>query len=493
LPLTVKPHELVFRTAAAWYPDIFFACVQLSIGAHAQPAAPASSCPAQAAWLSSSLKPDFAKPPTHGEGGSDCPFYMASWQNFLFAMQPDSSGKPLFLRDYLTIQQLFPGLNLTQFAAAQTGMLSLAPRTAQLPNDKTPLIASPARTKINDGFKQAGPAAGLLIDQNGYPVFYAIHVNDKYADFIRSNKLTTKAALLAADADKLEFQEGAVELKSAWKIVTPEMDRSAYYITKAIVPHLTVKNGDVVSDGRSDTVDVALLAIHVVFVLKGHPEFIWSTFEHVGDYGEGVRDNAPAASDIPSGVEPTKPVSAARWTLFKAGTLNSEANQPASAQDRVRMFDEATQRFVRNGAVLQTSVDRLFPASKSQGGEEDSDIVAVNVSMRENFRLAKLSAEGRRRNYQLVGAIWMDDPSQFRSNMFLHGQTTDTPGALIAGEDRLSITAMESFTQSEQAGFPNCFSCHNTKRVTDNDGKQIIPAKRLNVSHVLSKFLSEGD
>jgi hypothetical protein len=157
------------------------------------------------------------------------------------------------------------------------------------------------------------------------------------------------------------------------------------------------------------------------------------------------------------------------------------------------MFDEATQRFVRNGAVLQTSVDRLFPASKSQGGEEDSDIVAVNVSMRENFRLAKLSAEDRRRNYQLVGAIWMDDPSQFRSNMFLHGQTTDTPGALIAGEDRLSSTAMESFTQSEQAGFPNCFSCHNTKRVTDNDGKQIIPAKRLNVSHVLSKFLSEGD
>lgn len=60
------------------------------------------------------------------------------------------------------------------------------------------------------------------------------------------------------------------------------------------------------------------------------------------------------------------------------------------------------------------------------------------------------------------------------------------------GEDRLSSTAMESFTQSDQGGRPNCFSCHNTKRVTDDTtGKTIMPAKRLNVSHVLSKFVSE--
>jgi len=411
-------------------------------------------------------------------------------------MQPDDNGKPLFLREYLSMQQLFPQLNVAQFAAAQAGMLSLAPRTVQLPNDKTLLMGAVAGARINDGFKQAGPAAGLLIDQDGYPIFYAIHVNAQYADFIRSNNLTTKAALLAADPDKLEFPQGAVELKSAWKIVTPEMDRSSYLITKAVVPHLSIRNGDIVAEARTETVDVALLAIHVVFVLKDHPEFIWSTFEHVGDYGEGVRDNAPSAADVPSKVDPTKPVSVAQWPLFKAGTPNSGANQPAMQQDRIRMFDEAKQRFARNGTVLQTSVSRMFPVSKSQGGDEDPDIVGVNQSMRENFRKVKLPPQDRRRNYQLVGAIWMDDPSQFRSNLFLQnqdGQTTDTPGALIAGEDRLSSTAMESFTQSDQGGFPNCFSCHNTKRVTDNDGKLIIPAKRLNVSHVLSKFLSEGN
>jgi hypothetical protein len=49
---------------------------------------------------------------------------------------------------------------------------------------------------------------------------------------------------------------------------------------------------------------------------------------------------------------------------------------------------------------------------------------------------------------------------------------------------------MESFTQVEQRG---CFSCHNTLKVTDDrDGHKILDPKRLNVSHILSRFLSAG-
>ena len=44
--------------------------------------------------------------------------------------------------------------------------------------------------------------------------------------------------------------------------------------------------GDIVKDGdKTRVVTVALLGIHVVGTIEGHPEFVWSTFEHVNRTG----------------------------------------------------------------------------------------------------------------------------------------------------------------------------------------------------------------
>ena len=75
---------------------------------------------------------------------------------------------------------------------------------------------------------------------------------------------------------------------------------------------------------------------------------------------------------------------------------------------------------------------------------------------------------------------------------------TDSPFSILAGEDRMSSTAMESFTQSP-AAFPNCFSCHNTQAITargvplakDGSGRKLLDPKLLNVSHVFSQFVLE--
>lgn len=453
---------------------------------------PGSSCSLPAAWLQDTPLPTFDTPPPHP--APDCPFYQAGWQVFLYAMQNDQNGQPRFL-SYATIADLFGGSAAFQFAQKKTGMLSLAPRIAQFPNEKLLLNVPGQPPGIDAGVNQAGPLRGLLIDQNGNPIYYAIHVNNVFADFIQSNKLTTKAALLAADPEKLEFPTGAVELKSAWQIVDPNAVPDNYFTTKAIVPKLKIANGDVVPDTTGREVTVALIAIHVVFVLKGHPEFIWSTFEHLGAGGQGGRDNAPAALANPSNTPGTTVISTLPWHLYKAGTAASTANLPNSPQDRMNSFDETTQKFAKGGVVLQTSVYRMFPASKSTDVEEDDDVVAVNTSARSLFASSASGKVDVRRNYQLLGAIWLDNPARdFRSNVLFQnqpGQSTDADGAMVAGEDRLSSTAMESFTQADDSR-PNCFSCHNTKRVTDDKtGKTIIPAKRLNVSHVLSKFVSE--
>ncbi len=72
----------------------------------------------------------------------------------------------------------------------------------------------------------------------------------------------------------------------------------------------------------------------------------------------------------------------------------------------------------------------------------------------------------------------------------------DSPFSLLAGEDRLSSTAMESFTQSP-AAFPNCFACHNTQAVTargvpvdkDSSSAKLLEPKLINISHVFSQFV----
>jgi hypothetical protein len=74
----------------------------------------------------------------------------------------------------------------------------------------------------------------------------------------------------------------------------------------------------------------------------------------------------------------------------------------------------------------------------------------------------------------------------------------DSQFSILAGEDRLSSTAMESFTQGP-GSFSNCFSCHNTQAINargipyvkDTTSPRLLEPKLLNVSHILSQFVLE--
>src|SRR5262249_35743663 len=93
-------------------------------------------------------------------------------------------------------------------------------------------------------------------------------------------------------------------------------------------------------------VKVALVALHVVFTLPGHPEFVWTSFEHVD--GQGTPDIAPMAIDNPVLTDPnnlqdTNIVGHADMVLFKAGTTAQKGNQPYNETDL--RLDEATQTF----------------------------------------------------------------------------------------------------------------------------------------------------
>ena len=451
-------------------------------------------CASSEEWLPNTPPLALFKPLPHPAG--ECPFYRGSWQNFLVATQPDAEGNPNFL-EWPTITTLFESSKL-----------------------------NPNRSFLGD-IRQAG-GRQIVVDQNERALYYGIHVNQAYADFVNENGLNTLQGVIDADA-RLFFPAGVVELKSAWMDITgePAADYSSYITTTTTVPTLSKDaNGQIVEDREQPrSVRAALIALHVVYTLPGHPEFIWGSFEHSTgspdiSAADGKRDVAPTfggenpSLDDPDNLRASGAVSTESSKLYKAGTPANRANQAIAEADLV--LDEETQTFPGQ----QTSIYRMFPASKSHSTEPDAALSSLNFNVGQLFasKAATLSRFDKRGFYRQIGSVWMDKPDFFAADSPLQNDRTsplvaanpevaqqdlaenggDSDYSILAGEDRLSSTAMESFTQGPTS-FPNCFACHNTQAVTtrgtpknrDTASPTLLEAKRINVSHVFSQFVLE--
>jgi hypothetical protein len=489
-------------------------------------------CEASQDWLPNTpTLPQFLPVP-HPAG--ECPFYRSGWQNFLVAMQPNPQGVPALV-NYPVIDQVFQH--------AKTHPMN--------------------RAFLGD-IKQAG-GRQILIDGNGNPLYYAIQVNQAFADFIHENRLETSAALQAYPDDprtaNLVFPPGVVEFKSAWQVVEGSpaeiADQTATYVTMTTtVPTLTQDPGPAftVHENRDvpRTVTVRLLAIHVVSTLVGHPEFIWASFEHSTGMSKGMtdtsatdfqRDVAPIlhgdenpSSDDPTNQNVVEVVSPDPHVLYAAGTPANKANT-ARIESELRLVGQKFMLATDMTKPAQTSIYRMFPASKSNTTDPDAAITSLNHNVEYLFKTTTLPSYDKRGNYRLLGAQWMDKPGYFEKNVPLQNNEfspmirpsgrddgkhvaqdgtladpitlqelkanilvdgSDSEFSILAGEDRMSSTAMESFTQAPTS-FNNCFTCHNTQAVTvngiptDRDSNAITLLKPglLNVSHILSQFLLE--
>lgn len=513
---------------------------------------------------------------------TECPFYRGAYQNYLVAMQPDASGAPAILH-YATIDDAFT--SATPHAVRNTS----------------------GRAWLGT-VRQAGRRQ-ILIDRNGHTLYYGMHMNQAFVDFIEANKLQTVQGIQNVDPN-LSFPPGLVEFKTAWIDIDPgdfpggkvppptndpndksdPGDYSNYITTTAWVSHLRQDptTGTILEDpNHPRLIKVALVAIHVVYTLPGHPEFVWATIQHAnlqavdamatavqgGTTVLGAPDEQPDTTQLPDlahdpdNTRVSAPVSKYDYLLYKGGTPENMAN--AAYSDSQLQFDEATQSFENP----PTSVYRMFPGSKSQKLGPDSAVVSLDANLTALAVKQAAQSGGKvdlRLNYHLVAAIWMDKPQFFAvgqtlendaTNPLLVGATsgnlypgvnegrtcgtplgprggsgdvpgaantvpgcvtradvlangggaspadivtkdflangTDSPFSILGGEDRLSSTSMETFTQAPDA-FPNCFSCHNTQPVTINGTPQardptspLVLSKPalINVSHLFSEFV----
>src|SRR5262249_55181255 len=169
------------------------------------------------------------------------------------------------------------------------------------------------------------------------------------------------------------------------------------------------------------TVAVRLLALHVVFTLPGHPEFIWASFEHSAGTpdtkaADGMRNVAPTiGGENPTQADPLNLmndtiVSPDDHLLYKGGTPAKLGNQ-AIAETKLSLMG---QKFPGQG----TSIYRMFPAAKSNTVDPDPAITSLNHNVEALFAdkttSGELSPVDKRGHYRLVGAQWMDKPRFFK-------------------------------------------------------------------------------
>lgn len=409
-------------------------CAATSLPAKAQQ----PPCTAPAAWFPHSQTP---QPNSAGfpANPNNCDFHQWSWNAFLWLTQ-DVKGEPRF--------EQFPATGIE----AEPGVLD-------------PLIGRSQKSRALDLIEQAGPN-GIMVDLQGRPIYYSIHSDSTFGDFIKKNDLLDPAKLRAFDPNA-SFPVGSMTLKAAWKVVAPGEDVSTFYTRQAKIALLTVKNGKIVVSDKTKTVRVALVGFHVAGAVNGHPEMIWATFEH--------KDNAP---DLPKAVNDMKPddvVSDKNWTFYEAGKRFKDCNINSAGAGALKL-DEAKQTL-----SPVTEVCRIIPF----GGGRTSNVAnikSLNDSVHSQLK-------GVWNNYFEVGAIWFSSANALKPNCTFQPGSLECPAQpgtpILTGSTQLSNTTVETFTQSQSAQ-DNCFACHNTVQVTSQDAKvPSLPGLDVDISHVL--------
>jgi hypothetical protein len=339
-------------------------------------------------------------------------------------------------------------------------------------------------------FQPGGQAGGqdTLLSLNGSLVYFGIHANDVYAWFntaVVNGNLpystpfpTTKADVTPivsyAQANGASLPDAnalTMELKTAWVDATTVANAADHITISATVPNYVGKVGDQkwIIDPKQSTITkrLALVGMHVVGPVRGHPELVWATFEHAS--------NAPNDEYYVSfgGAEVFERVpynSSGKWTFMTYGGSRSGALEP-----KMKVATNGTIDATTKSGVVQNNVYRAAPwgnVPQAASANNNGQIISLN---RDVAKL--LGAADLRGKYFLVGAVWTQNGS-------IPATATDT--AQQTGSKLLANATMETYHQASPSG---CFGCHfaqpgtgqsnstSTSHLFSNTNNPLVPKK----------------
>lgn len=206
-------------------------------------------------------------------------------------------------------------------------------------------------------------------DQNGNVVRYEIRLNKKTVDYLVKNELYNFDGQIAFSeaGKKVEFpsgtreEEGTIELKIAWKILTDADVAERYFHTEAYVINEN-ENGYTKKK-------VGLVGMHIASKTKSSPQWIWTTFEHVDNLETNPLQKVNGKSIKPSFYDPDNSIAA------------------------VNRFPDTSKKPVKN------QIQRVLPITQ--------DTQELNRQAQALLAEAKSPLQ----YYQLIGSQWPTDPT----------------------------------------------------------------------------------
>ncbi len=393
----------------------------------------------------------FAFPPVEN---TLCDFYHWGAQMFLWLTSPDGGGG-----------QVFDSAGFYDVVARPGGGFAFAPSSGSAPN------AMQLRGTKPEDIGNTGQAGGhdVLISQAKALTYYGIHANDIFADYRTGQynglfKDTPLAENFPDSREDMEFLQTrlgvtyddpevmTMELKTSW-VPAASVAAADYVTIQARVPSFDKSDPKNWKLTGTEIMELAMVGMHIAAPVHGHPELVWSTFEHVSA--------APIAPyyylDTGGAVTAWNPETASKWIYFpEGGQLPPQITPLAKTGTATGNIIASGDQQIGPVTVAQLNPWGLAPAAdgaadKTQTATDNTDLVSLNASLRNIlFPIGDVRA-----NYLQAGGIWT-----------VQGQLpSGGTDPAIRGGDRLANSTMETFHQypNENNGFvaENCFFCHN--------------------------------
>ena len=346
---------------------------------------------------------------------------------------------------------------------------------------------------------QAG-SSGILMAENQSLVYYITMVNDVFAYYLsgyKSGKLSSKEFPTTQnqldEILKYAKNEGwatppdpnalAMEIKTSW-VETKDLPNVGNYITiEAIVPTYDKSNPNKWFVNGERKAKLAMVGMHVVGSVAGHPEMVWATFEH--------EKNSPNAAysykDTNNKIKEVPADKGSGWLFNANASDNVDKENFKNMKDTIEVvslnkkIDSVQVILVRDPKVFSPGARRIMAwgsASNTIPNQEDATPADANsqvIAMNNNVR-SMLVGNDIRKNYLLIGATWtfggnapngMSYPyANFASPTPKDSIPKMTPLGDAIGTAQLSNSTMETFVQSPSTASTysnsvSCFSCHN--------------------------------
>lgn len=324
----------------------------------------------------------------------------------------------------------------------------------------------------------------VQMTQAGSLIYYGMAVNDVYAWYltgqkhgqIPGNTFPVNSADIgnisgyatAHGHTLLDPNSLAMEIKTAWVDASTLPNPGDYITMRAKVPTYTIATAaNWTLNTSTNTITVALVGIHVVGSVAGHPEMVWASFEHTGNTPNVAYDFNDSGGATHS--NPADPIGPGHNYLF-CGT----AALPQSGQTNPSFTANANVgpggSIVSSSTVSGTSVLRLAPWGAPNNHRPNPLVASVAASNTQIVSInrdvhSQMNAADVRTKYLFLGATWTENGAAPSGNF----NAINAPG-IVVGTSHLANSTLETFTQSKvfvTGTFPGpgCLSCHGSNTV----------------------------